>query len=63
VDAKTGCLHWVFQGMTRPRRILPFEMFYISLVFGDLIGWVYSLDAKTGKRTLEAGVEDHEARA
>jgi len=32
-----------------------------SLVFGDLIGWVYSLDVKTGKELWKRRVEDHEA--
>src|SRR5258708_573741 len=32
-----------------------------SGVFGDLIGWVYSLDAKTGKELWKRRVEDHEA--
>jgi len=30
-------------------------------VFGDLIGWVYSLDVKTGKELWKRRVEDHEA--
>jgi polyvinyl alcohol dehydrogenase (cytochrome) len=63
VDAKTGCLHWVFQANGPVRAaILPVRNgSTYSLVFGDLIGWVYSLDAKTGKQLWKRRVEDHEA--
>ena len=63
VDAKTGCLHWVFQANGPVRAaILPVRNgAAYSLVFGDLIGWVYSLDAKTGKELWKRRVEDHEA--
>src|SRR6266851_9949842 len=63
VDAKTGCLHWVFQANGPARAaILPVRNgATYSLVFGDLIGWVYSLDAKTGKQLWKLRVEDHEA--
>src|ERR1700726_2653637 len=47
VDAKTGCLHWIFQANGPVRAaILPVHSgSSYSLVFGDLIGSVYSLDA------------------
>jgi polyvinyl alcohol dehydrogenase (cytochrome) len=63
IDAKTGCLHWVFQANGPVRAaILPVRNgSTYSLVFGDLIGWVYSLDAKTGKQLWKVRVEDHEA--
>src|SRR5258708_3334288 len=63
VDAKTGCLHWVFQANGPVRAaILPVRNgATYSLVFGDLIGWVYSLDAKTGKELWKRRVQDHEA--
>jgi polyvinyl alcohol dehydrogenase (cytochrome) len=63
VDANTGCLHWVFQANGPVRAaILPVRNGpTYSLVFGDLIGWVYSLDAKTGKQLWKRRVEDHEA--
>src|ERR1700682_6305612 len=63
VDAKTGCLHWVFQANGPVRAaILPIRNgSSYSLVFGDLIGWVYSLDSKTGKQLWKRRVEDHEA--
>jgi len=56
VDAKTGCLHWVFQRMDRcAAAILPFEMApaYSSRVWRFVIGWVYSLERKNGQRAMK----------
>ncbi len=63
VDAKTGCLFWVFQanGPVRAAFAPVRDGSTYSLVFGDLIGWVYSLDARTGKQLWKRRVEDHEA--
>jgi polyvinyl alcohol dehydrogenase (cytochrome) len=63
VDAKTGCLHWMFQasGPVRAAIVPVRNGSSYSLVFGDLIGWVYSLDAKTGQLLWKRRVEDHEA--
>ena len=63
LDAKTGCLHWVFQANGPVRAaILPVRNgTSYSLVFGDLIGWAYSLDAKSGKVQWKKRVDDHEA--
>jgi polyvinyl alcohol dehydrogenase (cytochrome) len=63
LDAKTGCLEWVFQAVGPVRSaIVPVRNgSTYSLVFGDLTGWVYSLDAKTGKQLWKRRVEDHEA--
>jgi polyvinyl alcohol dehydrogenase (cytochrome) len=63
LDAKTGCLYWVFQanGPVRAAIVaIPYGARY-SLVFGDQIGWVYSLDARTGRLLWKRRVEDHEA--
>ncbi|MBZ5697157.1 MAG: PQQ-binding-like beta-propeller repeat protein [Acidobacteriia bacterium] len=63
LDAKTGCLHWMFQANGPVRAaLLPVRNGSLySLVFGDLTGWVYSLDAKTGKQLWKRRVEEHEA--
>ena len=63
LDAKTGCVHWVFQANGPVRAaILPVRNgSSYSLVFGDLIGWVYALDAKSGKMLWKKRVDDHEA--
>jgi len=63
VDAKTGCLFWVFRANGPVRAALlavPSGSSY-SLIFGDLIGWAYSLDAKTGKLLWKRRVDEHDA--
>ena len=62
LDAKTGCVHWMFQANGPVRAaILPVRnSSSYSLVFSDLIGWVYSLEAKTGK-LLWKRLDEHEA--
>jgi len=63
VDAKTGCLYWVFQanGPVRAAILAVRNGAGYSLVFGDQIGWVYALDAKSGKLLWKRRVDDHEA--
>jgi len=63
LDAKTGCIHWLFQanGPVRSTTVAVPAGGGYSLVFGDQIGWVYSLDAKTGKLKWKTRVEAHEA--
>ena len=63
VDAKTGCIHWVFQANGPVRAaILPVPNGpATSLVFTDLIGWAYSLDAKSGNLIWKKRIDEHEA--
>lgn len=63
VDAKTGCLYWVFQanGPVRAAILAVRNGSGYSLVFGDQTGWVYALDAKSGKLLWKRRVDDHEA--
>jgi len=63
LDAKTGCTHWVFQANGPVRAaLLPVPSgSSTSLVFGDLIGWGYGLDAKTGRLLWKKRVDEHEA--
>jgi polyvinyl alcohol dehydrogenase (cytochrome) len=63
IDAKTGCLHWVFQasGPVRSAPLAISEGGTTSLVFGDQNGEVYALDARTGKQRWKKRVETHEA--
>jgi polyvinyl alcohol dehydrogenase (cytochrome) len=63
INARTGCLHWMFEadGPVRTAlRAVPNGSSY-SLIFSDLNGGVYSLDAKTGKLLWKRRVEEHEA--
>ncbi len=63
LDTKSGCIEWLFQanGPVRSTTVAVQQGNNWSLVFGDQIGWVYSLDAKTGKLNWKKRVEDHEA--
>jgi len=63
VDAKTGCIHWVFQSNGPVRSaILPVQSgSATSLIFTDLIGWGYALDARSGKLIWKKRIDDHDA--
>ena len=63
IDAKTGCTHWVFEanGPVRMAVLAVSNGASTSLIFGDQIGWVYSLDALTGKQLWRKRIEEHEA--
>ena len=63
LDAKTGCLHWLFQADGPVRSaILPVrDGSQYSLIFSDLIGWVYAVNGGTGELLWKRKVEEHEA--
>jgi polyvinyl alcohol dehydrogenase (cytochrome) len=63
VDAMTGCTHWVFQANGPVRAaILPVPSgSATSLLFTDLIGWAYALDAKSGHLLWKKRIDEHEA--
>jgi len=63
IDAKSGCLHWMFQagGPVRSALVAVQNGTGYSLIFGDQNGGVYALDAKTGKQLWTKRVEPHEA--
>jgi polyvinyl alcohol dehydrogenase (cytochrome) len=63
VDAKTGCIHWVYQAIGPVRAaILPVSNGHAtSLVFTDLIGWAYAVDAKSGHLIWKKRIDEHEA--
>jgi len=66
VDTKTGCLYWTFQA-NGPVRAAPLLVPVTpassdaALLFGDQIGWFYSINARTGKLQWKRRVETHEA--
>jgi polyvinyl alcohol dehydrogenase (cytochrome) len=63
LDAKAGCLYWTFRanGPVRSGILVVANGSSYSLLFGDQIGWFYSLDAKTGRQLWKRQVEQHEA--
>jgi polyvinyl alcohol dehydrogenase (cytochrome) len=63
INARTGCLYWSFEATGPVRsalRAVPNGSSY-SLIFTDLNGGVYSLDALTGRLLWKKRVEEHEA--
>jgi polyvinyl alcohol dehydrogenase (cytochrome) len=63
LDSKTGCLYWQYDagGPVRSAMTVATEGARTTLVFSDLLGWTYALDARTGKPEWKKRVEDHEA--
>ncbi len=63
LDAKTGCLYWLYQanGPVRTAMTVATEGARHTLVFSDQNGWVYALDARTGEARWKRRVEEHEA--
>jgi polyvinyl alcohol dehydrogenase (cytochrome) len=61
--ADSGCLQWTFQATGSIRSAIvaaPLEGRQV-LLFGDLTGWFYALDAATGKEIWRKRPEEHEA--
>ena len=63
LDAGSGCIRWVFQA-TGPVRsavlAVPLGDKH-ALLFGDSIGWFYSVEAETGRLLWKKRPEQHEA--
>ena len=63
LDAATGCAKWLFRANGPVRSAIlavPLDG-RRALVFTDLTGWVYALDAERGAVLWKQRVEDHEA--
>jgi polyvinyl alcohol dehydrogenase (cytochrome) len=59
----TGCLQWTFQANGPIRSAIvatPFQGGH-RLLFGDLTGWFYALDAASGRQVWRVRPEAHEA--
>ncbi len=63
VDAGTGCIHWVYQanGPVRAAILPVMNGSSTTLVFTDLIGWGYALEAKSGRVIWKKRIDDHDA--
>ena len=61
--ADTGCLQWVFQaaGPIRAAAVAAEVDGKHVLLFGDLTGWFYALDAAAGREIWRKRPEEHEA--
>lgn len=62
LSTATGCIHWSFQasGPVRSSILAVARGSGAALVFSDLVGWTYSLDAATGKQIWRTRPEEHE---
>ena len=63
LDAKTGCIRWTYdaKGPVRSSILAVRNGKSYSLLFGDQLGWFYSLDATSGKELWKKKVDDHDA--
>jgi polyvinyl alcohol dehydrogenase (cytochrome) len=61
--AQTGCLQWVYQANGPVRSsivVVPFGRQH-ALLFGDMTGWFYALQAETGKLLWKVHIETHDS--
>ena len=63
LSASTGCIHWFYEANGPVRTALvsaPLGAKH-ALMFSDQTGWVYAIEAETGKQLWKKRIEDHEA--
>jgi polyvinyl alcohol dehydrogenase (cytochrome) len=63
LNAKTGCVQWAFQaiGPVRSAILAVASGDKHALLFGDTVGWFYSVEAETGHLLWKKRPEPHEA--
>ena len=63
LDARTGCIHWLYQanGPVRSGMAVVNDGGKTVLIFSDQNGWTQAIDAKTGKQIWRKRPEEHEA--
>jgi polyvinyl alcohol dehydrogenase (cytochrome) len=62
LSTATGCIHWTFQanGPVRSSILAVARSGGHALIFSDLVGWTYALDAATGTVIWKTRPEEHE---
>lgn len=63
LNASSGCLYWTFQA-DGPVRSAPLSVETDGkhiILFGDLIGWFYGVDAESGMEIWRRRIDNHEA--
>ena len=63
IRADSGCLEWTFQasGPVRAAIVAAPRTGSFALLFGDMTGWFYALDAATGKLLWKLHVDEHDS--
>src|SRR5215471_16338050 len=66
LDARSGCVHWMFQADGPVRSAIlavPVDKNTAkhALMFSDLTGWYYSIDAATGRLLWKKRIESHDS--
>ena len=63
MHADTGCLQWIFQanGPVRSSIVAVPQGSNHALLFGDMTGWFYSVEAETGKLLWKVQAETHDS--
>lgn len=65
IRAEIGCLEWVYQANGPVRSAIAVAAIdgerRHALLFGDLTGWFYALEAESGKLLWKVHVEDHDS--
>jgi polyvinyl alcohol dehydrogenase (cytochrome) len=62
--AESGCLQWVFQANGPVRSSIvsaPLDGQQHALLFGDMTGWFYAVQAETGKLLWKVHIETHDS--
>ncbi|MDA8752602.1 PQQ-binding-like beta-propeller repeat protein, partial [Halieaceae bacterium] len=66
LDAKTGCVRWIFRASAEVRTAIVVSPWDAgdtkakpSIYFGDILARAYSVDAQTGKLNWSTRVDDH----
>lgn len=62
--ANSGCIQWTYTASGPVRTAVvaaPLGKGRHALLFGDLSGWYYAVEAETGKELWKKRIEDHEA--
>ena len=63
LDAKSGCIRWSYnsRGPVRASILAVRRGAGYSLLFGDQLGWFYSVDAATGRERWKKKIDEHDA--
>jgi polyvinyl alcohol dehydrogenase (cytochrome) len=63
LDAKSGCIRWSYEarGPVRSAIAAVSNGKSYSLLFGDQLGWFYSLDAASGRELWKKKTDEHDA--